>query len=70
MLICVQCKVEMRCDKNSVGAQFGEAHVYPGDRFKCPKCGMQLLKTNAAPIFDPELNTQDEYLKMVVEEKS
>lgn len=64
MIVCCQCKVVMRCDKNSVGAQFGAAHVYPGDRFVCPKCGSKILKTNESPIHDPLLATQDEYLKM------
>jgi hypothetical protein len=50
MLICVRCRVAMRCHKNSVGAQFGEAHVYPGDMFKCPECGMMIISTNACPI--------------------
>ena len=64
MIVCVKCAVPMRCDKNSVGALFGEAHVYPGDRFACPSCGVEILKTNEAPIHDPALNTQREYLKM------
>jgi len=64
MKVCVQCRVEMRCDKNSVGAHFGNGHVYPGDRFKCPKCGMMVLNTNGKADYDPELNHQDEYLNM------
>jgi DNA-directed RNA polymerase subunit RPC12/RpoP len=64
MIVCVPCRKEMLCDKNSVGAKFGEAHVYPGDRFKCPDCGFMILSTNRSPIFDPKLETQDEYLDM------
>lgn len=65
MYVCCQCKVEMRCNKNSVGAAFGDnGHVYPADRFKCPKCGMMILATNAAPIYDPKYQSQTEYLKM------
>lgn len=68
MIICVTCRVEMRCDKNSVGAHFGgHGHVYPTDRFKCPACGTVVLVTNRSPIYDPELQTQEEYLDMVPE---
>jgi hypothetical protein len=54
----------MICDKNSVGANFGHGHVYPGDRFKCPSCGMMILNTNGKADLDPEYNHQDEYLNM------
>ena len=64
MKVCVSCRCEMRCDKNSVGAEFGNGHVYPGDRFKCPRCGHEIINTNAVPIHDPDHKTQDEYLKM------
>ncbi len=64
MTVCVQCQKEMLCDKNSVGVKYGRSHVYPGDRFKCPKCGNLIIITNSAPIFDPELKTQDEYFNM------
>lgn len=64
MIICVGCQTEMRCDKNSVGANFGNGHVYPSDRFKCPTCGAMALITNRNSIYDPDLNTQDEYLNM------
>jgi DNA-directed RNA polymerase subunit RPC12/RpoP len=46
MYICVGCKKEMVCDKNSVGADFGNGHVYPSDRFRCPQCGTMILATN------------------------
>jgi len=64
MIVCVGCKAEMRCDKNGVGADFGRGHVYPADRFKCPRCGWETLVTNNAPSFDPDYKFQDEYLKM------
>jgi hypothetical protein len=68
MLICVNCHRELRCDKNGVSADFGRGHVYPADRFICDGCGLLILSTNPAPIFDPEHITQDEYLTMPVEE--
>ena len=52
----------MICDKNSVGADFGEGHVYPADRFRCPTCGAMILATNRNASFDPGYNFQDEYL--------
>ena len=64
MLICVKCKKEMLCDKNGVGADFGEGHVYPSDRFKCKTCGHLVLTTNRSSIYDPDYRTQDEYLTM------
>lgn len=64
MLVCVQCRMEMYCDKNSVGADFGHGHVYPGDRFKCSRCGMMVLHGNPIPCIDPEYKFQDEYLDM------
>lgn len=64
MYICVQCRKEMICHKNSVGANYGHGHIYPGDRFKCPECGWMIIATNRGPDYDPELNHQDEYLNM------
>jgi DNA-directed RNA polymerase subunit RPC12/RpoP len=64
MYICVDCRKEMLCDKNGVGANFGGGHVYAGDRFKCPDCGKMILATNSQSIYDKNLSTQDEYLNM------
>jgi len=64
MIICIECKKEMRCDKNGVGANFGNGYVYPGDRYKCPDCGRMILRTNYGPIHDPDLKFQDEYLNI------
>ena len=64
MYICVGCKIEMRCDKNGVGADFGHGHVYPSDRFRCPECGCQILATNSLPCQDPTYKMQREYLQI------
>jgi hypothetical protein len=64
MKICCECKREMRCDKNGVGADFGHGHVYAGDRFKCPQCGKMILVTNYSANFDREYKQQEEYLKI------
>lgn len=64
MYICVPCRKEMRCDKNGVGADWGNGHVYPADRYKCDFCGYTILSTNQNSIHDPDHETQDEYLDM------
>jgi hypothetical protein len=66
MIICVKCKIEMKPDKNGVGADYGNGHVYPGDRYKCSICGNMVLQTNSAPIYDANYDSQQEYLKMSV----
>ena len=60
--ICVKCRADMICDKNSVGIDYGHGHVYPGDRHKCQNCGIAIISTNKASIHDPNYDTQDEYL--------
>jgi hypothetical protein len=62
MYICLDCKKQLVCTKNGVGADFGLGHIYPGDTFKCPKCGLGILATNSKPIFDPGHSSQDDYV--------
>lgn len=62
MLICCECAREMRCDKNGIGADFGDGHVYAGDRFKCPSCGRAIIKANDGSHQDPDYKKHDEYL--------
>jgi hypothetical protein len=52
MLICCSCKIEMVCSRNGVGARFEKQHVYPSDRYTCPCCGQEILKTNDTAIHD------------------
>jgi len=54
MLVCVDCRKEMKCEKNGVGARFGESHVYPGDLYVCPECGKKIVLTNKESVHDPE----------------
>jgi predicted RNA-binding Zn-ribbon protein involved in translation (DUF1610 family) len=70
MLICVECKREMTCDKNGVWIDFGCGHVYPSDRFKCPSCGRLILNSgNCNANHDPDHRFQDEYLDMTTGNK-
>ena len=62
MIICVKCAVQLVCDKNEVGADFGNGHVYASDRFKCPVCGIMVLNCNTRPHYDPDYKSQQEYL--------
>ncbi len=64
MFVCVQCREQMRCDKNEVGVNFGHGHVYPGDRFKCYGCGAMIISTTPKAIYAPDLLSQEEYLDM------
>jgi hypothetical protein len=61
MKFCVKCRIEMHCEKNGVGIDFGNGHVYPGDKFKCPGCRHEII-TATRPSFDPEYAYQDEYI--------
>jgi hypothetical protein len=65
MYICIKCKKEMRCHKNSVGANYGEGKLRPGDVFKCCDCGFELLACREEKIFDPKYVSQDLYFDMI-----
>lgn len=55
MLVCVNCKKEMKCEQNGLGVRFGRAHVYPGDKYKCPVCDVEIINTESSnSIHDPE----------------
>jgi predicted RNA-binding Zn-ribbon protein involved in translation (DUF1610 family) len=54
MKVCVRCLAEMTCERTGLGVRFGQAHVYPGDMFKCPKCGAEIIVTSGQPTHDPE----------------
>ena len=65
MNICAKCRIEFRCKKNSVGADFGNGHVYPGDLYQCGTCGAEILLTNVKPSHDPDYTYQDQYIPML-----
>jgi DNA-directed RNA polymerase subunit RPC12/RpoP len=52
----------MKCEKNGIGFDFGNGHVYPSDMFQCPECKHRILATNKAPSYDGEYKFQEVYL--------
>ena len=56
----------MQCVKNGIGADFGNGHIYPTDKFKCPVCGIEVLDSgNCNAYQDPEHKIQQEHLEMI-----
>jgi len=47
MPVCVKCSVNMRCEKNGVEvldiASFGPYKIWAADKYKCPKCGNEVV---------------------------
>ena len=54
MVVCVECKKEMRVNQNGLGVRYGNSHVYAGDKYVCPECGKELIVTNKDAVHDPE----------------
>ena len=48
MQVCAECRVEMQCKKNGVMCTWGECGSWrrAGDLYKCPVCGIQVIKAN------------------------
>ena len=65
MLICTECRIILKCIKNSIGVDFGNGHLYAGDLFRCPECGYSVVSTNKNASYDPEYKYFDHYLPMV-----
>lgn len=67
MYICVKCQNQMWCQKNEVGADFGNGHVFSSDRFECPVCKHRILVVGreTQPMRDPDYDMQTEYLKVL-----
>lgn len=54
MIVCVDCRIEMFCQKTGVGVDYGGGHVYPGDAFYCADCGAHIVHTNELSYQDPK----------------
>jgi len=55
---------EMQCVKNGIGINYGHGHVYPGDKYRCPKCESEIIISDGSSIHDPNLKSMDEYYNM------
>ena len=62
MIVCVNCRKEMKCTKTGIGVNFEHGHVYAGDQFTCPICKTKIIATNIEATYDPDYNKEDEYL--------
>jgi hypothetical protein len=65
MIVCVTCKLEMKCVETGLGARFYDAHVYPGDAFLCDGCNAHIIKTTSSPVHDPERKIKTIQIKEV-----
>ncbi len=45
--VCVKCQVELRVEQNGFGvldfADFGEYQLWSADKYKCPKCSIEIV---------------------------
>jgi DNA-directed RNA polymerase subunit RPC12/RpoP len=64
LVVCTNCKKEMICDKNGLGIDYGNGHVYPSDRYLCKNCGATIAIANDRALHDPNYQAQTEYLVM------
>lgn len=60
MIICVGCRVEMRCHKNGAVVQFGpvyngSADQVRGDAYVCPRCGGHVVYARDSARYYGEL---------------
>jgi len=51
MLVCTNCKKEMRCIKTGMIVRYGETHCYAGDMYECNGCGARIANTNEHPYY-------------------
>jgi hypothetical protein len=64
MLICIECKVEMRCVRTGFTVRWGEAHCYRGDKFRCDNCGSEVVHCNSVPFQNSKDWPDSEFLQM------
>lgn len=62
MLVC--CNKPMKVDKNGVGVDMGDGHVYPGDRYVCLACKRTVVKTMDLSLIDPKHELFSEYITL------
>jgi len=48
--VCGECKVFMRCTKNSIKVGVSSTMVAYGDKFNCPECGTSVIVGFGVPM--------------------
>lgn len=61
MLVCAKCKREMKCELNGVRCRWNGSHIYPGDLFKCPECGTEIINTGNVNAYHNTTYTDTKY---------
>jgi len=52
MVVCANCKVEMKCVKNGSDILFNKGtYIYPADQYECPECGAKINVSEAKQGF-------------------
>jgi len=64
MVVCVKCKREMQCVKTGARVHFGWGHVYAGDAFACPTCGVHVVRTNEQAYHEEDYADQEHYVEI------
>ena len=47
MIVCVNCKKEMRCSKTGCTCVWWGSHVYAADEYVCESCGNRIRNCNS-----------------------
>lgn len=47
-MICVKCNCEMAVNKNGVRVRWEGNYIRHGDRYKCPRCGVEIVRFSAS----------------------
>jgi len=64
MLICANCKREMRCTHNGIQCRWHGSHIYAGDMFECPECGNKTVHCNSRPFHSDKMTNNEEDIYM------
>jgi len=64
MNICIGCEVEMRCVKTGFTVRWGDTHCYRGDKYRCPRCGVEIVCCNTNSFQTQKAWPEEEFLQM------
>ncbi len=66
MIVCANCKKEMKCKKIGMNVRFGHdgTHAYAADLYMCESCGNEIATTVASPTHHSNINLMNpEHIK-------